>query len=576
MFFAAITNKPIKSSLNKTDIQEYQLGRWTLSIWSDQEALLHRENQLIAIYENGIFAQTINELLFKSGVLIDFNSHSITIARAPESRRPVYYAFNADNELFIVSHITLLKEFGIRLEENKAALPEYFTFRIVMPPQTLYKDIKEVSFASTIIFNAGVQEIKAQTEKIYRPQKIDLPNRSVEDASQAVYDIFRKSVNKLGRYNSDTSCLLSGGVDSSALFSLAKDLLKIKDSYSTSYPFFSGNNNSEKEYALSASQMLNSRHHYYEPTSQEYLEGVIEAVCIAEQPVHHLQSVLLHLLMKNRPEMKKIIINGHGGGALFGNLDIFYNYPPKRNLDYYFFKILGRITQRNLNCYILDHQKIISREISDPKNDLWNFRAYGDKQWVSQYFHVDQLDIIKNRIGSLLDFSHTSVFDCWAIYSLLSDEGVTCSIWGKIEEHHHRFHYCPFYDNDLLNAVYSLPWRLKLSDRKHQIRYEIARKAGVPEAIVTRPKNSFGIDTAYWAKSGGAFQPLAELARSVFDIKEIEKLQGGDYHKGMTYWNVINYAIWKRIFIDNEPVNDLKAELKGSLDKLSNFSGKNN
>ena len=66
-------------------------------------------------------------------------------------------------------------------------------------------------------------------------------------------------------------------------------------------------------------------HTFYEPTNQEYLIGFLEAIYNAEEPLHHLQSVLFHLLFKKGiPKGKKIIIHGQGAGTTFGSNDFLY------------------------------------------------------------------------------------------------------------------------------------------------------------------------------------------------------------------------------------------------------------
>ena len=51
---------------------------------------------------------------------------------------------------------------------------------------------------------------------------------------------------------------------------------------------------------------LGAEHSYIEFTVEDYLRGFIEAIHVAEEPLHHLQSVLLYLLFKKGiPEKNK-------------------------------------------------------------------------------------------------------------------------------------------------------------------------------------------------------------------------------------------------------------------------------
>ena len=83
----------------------------------------------------------------------------------------------------------------------------------------------------------------------------------------------------------------------------------------------------------------------------------------------------------------------------------------------------------------------------------------------------------------------------------------------------------------------------------------------VPEFIITRPKTGFAIKDKHWAERGNIFEPLVPLAKKVFDEKQIRDMQSTDPKKAMTYWNILNYSIWKRLCINNEPVEILLDEL---------------
>ena len=38
-------------------------------------------------------------------------------------------------------------------------------------------------------------------------------------------------------------------------------------------------------------------------------------------------------------------------------------------------------------------------------------------------------------------------------------------------------------------------------------------------------------------------------------------MQSPESKKAMVYWNILNYSIWKRLFINNEPLEVLLEEL---------------
>jgi hypothetical protein len=69
--------------------------------------------------------------------------------------------------------------------------------------------------------------------------------------------------------------------------------------------------------------------------------------------------------------------------------------------------------------------------------------------------------------------------------------------------------------------------------------------------------------SAHWAEKDGIFQSMIPLASKILNEKEIRSMQSTEPKKAMTLWNMINYSIWKRLWINNEPLEVLIEELQG-------------
>ncbi|MDP3911712.1 MAG: hypothetical protein Q8Q14_15110, partial [Gemmatimonadales bacterium] len=74
-----------------------------------------------------------------------------------------------------------------------------------------------------------------------------------------------------------------------------------------------------------------------------------------------------------------------------------------------------------------------------------------------------------------------------------------------------------------------------------------------------------GIAPDRWASPGGVFEPLVPLAARVMDEKHIRAAQNGEYLTGMTFWTILNYAVWRRLWIQGEPVERLHGELEEAI-----------
>lgn len=501
---------------------------------------------------------------------------SLTITKPTISGRPIYYMLGREGEFICATHPSLFRKAGIRLEENPDALPEFFVYRYVMPPRTLYKDIAQVAAGEKIEIEFGSTGWHAvKNESYIPPAGSGFPISC--DVSLKTLDLITYSCERLRPLASETTVLLSGGLDSSILYRICGELFGPRKTFSTGYPFESAERNDEKEYALSAAREFGADHEYYEPHVSEYLHGFVQAISEAEEPMHHLQSVLLFLLFRSALRKgREIIVSGEGADGVFdagfgrnlhdpGNLREFMRLvsgPPFLGL----LKTLSRATGRGGRIIRSLYRNSATRApLEDPEHVLWDLDRHGDMPWARRYFEIKDAGILANRINSMRRFGKRPVFDIISILATTGNTAATQAVWSKLGEACQKVLFFPYTDSRVLDLAYRTNWNVKMCEPKHILR-NVARRLSISEQIVSRPKNSFGIDVNRWAARGSIFEPLVSLAAKVFDQKEIRFLQNpAEYSKAVTFWNVLNYAIWKRLCIGGESVSALQGELEESI-----------
>lgn len=582
MFLVAFTKNRIADKLKSFDFVEHKTNSLIASIVTDSllSKYFKKQNGFSIIESPLISTSYFNDIIFSEVVYSD-TDNMLYIFKPTISGRPIYYHMSSAGDFFCSTHISLLRRAGVEIEENTSVLPEFFVYRFIMPPRTLYKNIKQLSTGSRLHLKLVSGKCEVVHTDQYDPPRPTKESDTIGNASTRTFEFLNESVQALSPCKDRISVLLSGGIDSSIMCRICQDNFGTDTSYSTEYPFEDPKLNIEKEYALSAGKAFGMDHHYYESSNKDYLIGFLEAILVAEEPLHHLQSVCLHSLFKNGiPEDKKILIQGVGAGGSFGNF---------RNYLYLKDKILYRFLSTKISRAILGITLKIAGKgrgfletvnncaskdiLSDPNNPIWSWHDYGSKKWVCDYFNVTEEDIIEGQYNSINRFENRSIYDVWSLYALLGDEHATLSIWAKIGEANGRILYSPFYDLNVLDCVFSMPWKLKLRRPENILRKEIARRCRIPEFIINRRKSGFGINRKDWAGKGGVFEPLVPLASKVFEEKQIRDMQSTEPKKAMTFWNILNYSIWKRLCINNEPLNILLEELDESISKRE-FSSK--
>ena len=74
----------------------------------------------------------------------------LEVSKHPVAGRPVYYCQDRQGNFFLSSHIQLLRQAGVSLEEDREVLPEFLIYRTVAPPRTLFRGIRQMQLAGSL------------------------------------------------------------------------------------------------------------------------------------------------------------------------------------------------------------------------------------------------------------------------------------------------------------------------------------------------------------------------------------------------------------------------------------------
>jgi len=373
--------------------------------------------------------------------------------------------------------------------------------------------------------------------------------------------------------------LLSGGLDSSILFKMAHDGLGVEESHSTSYPFHSQleQEDIEREYALSAAEAMGARHEFFAPSLPDYVRGVVESIAVAEEPIVHLQSVLMMLLFRDGlPPGRGAVVVGQGADGAYGlrlhgkvlKLEAkARQYEPwRRALT--FGPALGALRIASMTVrrggglvQAMDTLWRPEDPIDDPRHALWWLGSVGDRKWIRRHLNATVPQANATRAALMRPFQGRPANDLISILDFLGDVSVTQSIWSKMGEAAGKWVYYPFNWQGVLDAAFETPWDVKLAEPKGVLR-GVARRVGVPEFIITRPKANFDATPKAWASRGGVLEPLVPIAAKIFGIKQVRRGQAEKWPRAGVFWTMVNYAIWRRLFIEGDTVAGLLEEVE--------------
>lgn len=517
----------------------------------------------ISTDEEDLLSILSEELFVLSYIFCNKEKREIYVSRKFSAGRPFYYYISPDKKWFCcASHIHLLRDTGVTIVENRKVIPEFLAYRFVIPPNSLFKDIMKIEAGEQIKLSFGGSSIEIEESLKYMPPERDKSSKlQVEEIARQIGEFLENDILEISQRTDDSLVMpLSGGLDSSILTKIALKHKLIDETFSTGYPFVDEQDNTEKDYALTAANAFGTKHKYYKTTTQNYLKSIILSIAECEEPHQYLQSALFNLFFSEGLSKKGIIVSGQGADGLFG-LPVHYKLHVKYGsivnrfsnpLTRRFLKNLVELTGKCETLYSFSEGKV---NPLSPESTLWTINQSGDEKWICEHFGITRNQIIQGRINIMERYRGFSLFDQITIVNLLGNV-VSKSSWSKLAEIFSNKTFYPYMRRKLVDFCFSIPWDLKLIEPKFILR-RVARNMKISEFIVSRPKSGMSVDKTIWAEPDGIFEPFLSLCKGDFDIEEIRKLQTGNLSSAWTFWNILNYSIWKRIVIENNPPSEL-------------------
>lgn len=489
-------------------------------------------------------------------VVIDSSKRIVTIAQSLASWRPCYFSAKPGSFTFSTS-IRGLREAGHKAVWDPGCTPEYLMYRFVAPPRSVLRGVRRLAGGQLLVVD--LEEGRVREDRRWPGGRVDAPQEEITNVLRARIEEWFQSF-------PSTGILLSGGLDSSLLVAITQVAYPNVHTFSTNFSF-ANSDDGEAQYALSMARHLGVTHDVYNTTPERYLTGWVESIYAAEQPVLHLQSVLLHILFQTRAAAGHgAILCGDGGDNVFGNAshEFLYRYQSATAL-------LRTMRVSSILAPLSDTlgwhgrwatflTRRYDRQLSSVHHFLWLLGQYGDRTIIKRLCSCDDAAILGERSAFLEGYGDKPLLDQVTTLGLLFNVHATITIWGKLAEASGIYLASPYTTPSVLAAGMTIPWDVKLREKKYLVRAAL-RQLGVPEALISRRKLSFGFPPRFWAPKGALFQPIVDMATQVYEADVLESLQRGEGSASMVLWCLLNQFLWMQLFEVGRSVEDLSGEI---------------
>lgn len=438
---------------------------FTFDSYSDTEVLLTsyiKWGEECVKHINGIYAFAI----------WDEAQNRLFMARDPLGVKPLFYTVKNNSLIFGSEIKTLLAHPSIEAVVDRQGLTELFALG---PARALgsgvFKNIREVPPANYLIYTSDGIKLK----EYWKPQ-CRVHTEDVETTAQHVRELLFDAIKRQLVADVPICCLLSGGLDSSAISAVAASEFKkqgrILDTYSIDYKdndkYFKSNSfepTPDRIWALKMSKYINSRHHGIINDNKELADSLYNAVIAGDLPGMADIDSSFYLFFREIRKKNTVVLSGECADEIFGG------YPWYRRPE-------------DINAHTFPWSKSINsrKEILSDELKKLDLEGYLNEQYEGTLKQVPHLEGESQREARMRELFYLNIK--WFMITLLTRKD-RMSMANSLEAR------VPFADYRLVEYAFNIPSDIKFYKGREKGLLRKALKGILPEEIVERKKSPY-------------------------------------------------------------------------------------
>jgi asparagine synthase (glutamine-hydrolysing) len=489
--------------------------------------------------------------------LWDAPRERLLLARDRFGKKPLYLLEDGGSVLFASEIKSLLQYPGMVKRVDSDALWDYFAYRYVPGPRTLFEGIRKLLPGCCAAWERG----RLREWNWYAPPDCRL--RTVAELPADPVGAFLERLEEAVsiRMVSDVpfGAFLSGGIDSSAVVGLM--------SRHSNHPVktfsvgFAETRYSELGYARSIARQFGTDHHELTVSQDHLMDELPALVRFRDAPVAEPSDIPIYLLAKEAGRTVKMVLTGEGSDEFLGGYPkhVFERYvaayqllpavlrhgllePLVQALPYRF----RRAKTAVVNLGLEDRHERMARWFGalsrQERNALVALRPA--ESTVAQPA-MPLPESGNTALRRILCFDQTS----WLPDNLL-ERGDRMTMAASIEAR------MPFMDHELAAFVSGLPDDLRVHGRTTKWLLREAMKRLLPAEILERPKVGFRVPVNEWFRgpmksylydhlTGAESRTAGYYRRSVLERILADHVNGRQNHEKLL-WCLVNLELWHR------------------------------
>jgi asparagine synthase (glutamine-hydrolysing) len=481
--------------------------------------------------------------------------------------KPLYYAV-VDDVFYFASEAKALLPMLPSIETDLDGLKDYLAFQFCLAGKTLFKGVRELQPGHLLRIRRGTATPQRYWEVYY---EIDFEHTE-RYFEERIEHLLAESVQLHLRSDVPVSAYLSGGVDSSAVASLAareQNGLGVYTGKFSEDPRYD-----ESGYARLLATQRDLDLHEVDIGVEDFVENIEGVAYHMDYPAAGPGAFPQYMVSRAAAEQVKAILGGQGGDEIFGGYT--------RYLIAYFEQCVKGAVEGTLHDgnFVVTYESIIPnlvalRNYKPMLQDFWReglFEGLDARYFrlINRAHHIEE-EVDTQALGDYSPFEtfqeifngenvgHEAYFDKMTHFDFKTLLPALLQVEDRVSMAHGLESRVPLLDHRLIELAATIPADVKFKDGEMKHVLKSSLHSVVPDQILGRTdKMGFPVPLTEWL-SNGAREYVADIlssrearSRELIDNRKVLAGLEREQRFGRKLWGLLSLELWQRAFHDRE------------------------
>ena len=509
-------------------------------------------------------AEVVNHLRGMFAIAIwDTKDRSLFLARDQFGIKPLFYATTDAGTVFSSEKKAILEmaeELDLDLSLDRRAIEHYVDLQYVPEPESLHKGIRRLESGCTATITPGGELV----EKRYFTPRFPIqsvPKGKEQDLFDRIARVLEDSVEKHMRADVTVGSFLSGGIDSTAIATLAK---RHNPNLLTFTTGFEREGYSEVDVAAESAAAIGVEHIVKIVSPEEYANAIPKIMWYLDDPVADPSLVPLYFVAAEARKHVKVVLSGEGADELFGGYTIYkepLSLAPFEKIPTPLRRGLGRLS-RVLPDGMKGKSLLERGSMTMEERYYGNARSFNFEQmqrvipWARrEWDHREVTAPIyaqSRNMDPVARMQHLDLFTWMRGDILVKADKINMANSLELR--------VPFLDKEVFQVAETIPHDLKIANGTTKYALRKAMEQIVPPHVLHRKKLGFPVPMRHWLAGdelfGWAQDTINESQTDeIFNKKAVLEMlnehRAGASDHSRRLWTVLAFMVWHGIFVEN-------------------------